>query len=142
MQDCGHTLDRSRIHSYPHLDESYLIALSVYSASGNPIYVPQSASPLCKGFRTQSSDLKSLCDTSCQPFLLNTLTAGKPSVFKCHAKIMSFAFPIEYLNEKAVVLGQGSFASYEDFRDCMDMVSAYGIDMITIKTPAAKNSSE
>jgi diguanylate cyclase (GGDEF)-like protein len=67
---------------------------------------------------------------------------GKPNVFKCHTKIMSFAFPVEYLNEKAVVLGQGSFASYEDFRDCMDMVSAYGIDMITIKTPLTFTSSK
>jgi diguanylate cyclase (GGDEF)-like protein len=124
------------------LSDTLGFALSVYSDTGKPIYVPQNAYPLCKGFRTQSSDLGSLCDASCQPFLLNTLTAGKPSVFKCHAKIMSFAFPVEYLNEKAVVLGQGSFASYEDFRDCMDMVSAFGIDMITIKTPLTFTSSK
>ncbi len=124
------------------LSDTLGFALSVYSDTGKPIYVSQSASPLCKGFRTQSSDIRSLCDTSCQPFLLNTLTMGKPSVFKCHAKIMSFAFPVEYLSEKAVVLGQGSFASYEDFRDCMDMVSAYGIDVITIKTPLTFTSSK
>ncbi len=124
------------------LSDTLGFALSVYSATGDPVYVPESANPLCKGFNSQSSDLKSLCDSSCRPFLLNTLSMGKPNVFKCHTKIMSFAFPIEYLNEKAVVLGQGSFASYEDFRDCMDMVSAYGIDMITIKTPLSFTSSK
>ncbi len=124
------------------LSDTLGFTLSVYSDAGDPVYVPESAYPLCKAFHSQSSDLKSLCDSSCRPFLMNTLAMGKPNVFKCHAKIMSFAFPVEYLNEKAVVLGQGSFASYEDFRDCMDMVSAYGIEMITIKTPLSFTSSK
>ncbi len=124
------------------LSDTLGFTLSVYSAAGDPIFVPESTYPLCQVFHSQSSNIKTLCDSSCRPFLLNTLTMGKPNVFKCHIKIMSFAFPIEYLDEKAVVLGQGSFASYEDFRDCMDMVSAYGIDMITIKTPLSFTSSK
>ena len=55
---------------------------------------------------------------------------------------MSFTLPIEYMGEKAVILGQGSFSSYEDFRDCMNRISAYGIDKVTIKTPLSFTNSQ
>jgi diguanylate cyclase (GGDEF)-like protein len=111
--------------------------LSMYSASGEAIYVPADANPLCKGFSSRSSELNALCRAACLPFIANTLKTGTPNIFKCYAKILSFAFPVEYQGEKAVVLGQGSFSSYEDFRDCMDLVSSHGIDLIAIKTPLA-----
>ncbi len=135
------TSDTWRDH-FEALSDTLGFTLSVYSDTGEPVFVPEGANPLCRSFHAVSTDLKSLCDASCRPFLMNTLAVGKPNVFKCHAKIMSFAFPIEYLDQKAIVLGQGSFSSYEDFRDCMDMVSAYGIDMITIKTPLSFTSSK
>jgi hypothetical protein len=73
---------------------------------------------------------------------MSTLKKGTPNIFKCYAKIMSFAFPIQYLDEKAVVLGQGSLSSYEDFRDFMALVSAHGIDKITVKTPLTFTTSK
>ncbi|MGE5173940.1 MAG: diguanylate cyclase [Betaproteobacteria bacterium] len=124
------------------LSDTLGFTLSVYSDAGKPIYVPDGAYPICTGFRSQSSDLKSRCDADCHPFILNTLTMGKPNVFKCYSKIVSFAFPIEYMGEKAVILGQGSFSSYEDFRDCMDLANAHGIDMVTIKTPLTFTSTK
>ncbi len=67
--------------------------------------------------------------------MMNTLTTGKPDVSKCYAKIMCFAIPIEYLGEKAVILGQGSFASYDDFRESMNVVAATGLDTFSITAP-------
>jgi len=124
------------------LSETLGFTLSLHSAAGEPIYVPQGDNLPCKGFPSQSAELKSLCDTVCRPFIVNTLEMGTPNIFKCHAKIMSFAFPIDFMDERAVVLGQGSFSSYEDFRDYMDLVSAYGVDMVTIKTPLNFTSSK
>jgi len=48
---------------------------------------------------------------------------------------MSFVLPIEYRGDKAVILGQGSFSSYEDFRECMNLVISRGLDAISITTP-------
>lgn len=66
---------------------------------------------------------------------MNTISKGKPDVYKCYAKIMSFALPIEYLDERAVVLGQGSFSSYEDFREGMTLFNSIGLDAISVTTP-------
>jgi diguanylate cyclase (GGDEF)-like protein len=71
---------------------------------------------------------------------MNTLATGKPDIFKCYAKIMCFALPISYMDEKAVILGQGSFSSYEDFRAFVDLVQTAGIDTISIRAPLSFTS--
>jgi hypothetical protein len=55
---------------------------------------------------------------------------------------MSFALPIEYMEEKAVILGQGSFASYEDFRACMNLMSSFGIDTVSVRMPLTFTSPQ
>ena len=117
------------------LSDSLGFSLTIYSPTGRPLFVPPIAHPLCRRFRASSPSLEAQCKTHCYPLMMNTLATGKPEVFKCYANIMSFALPIEYLGEKAVILGQGSFASYEDFRACMDLVAADGLDAISITTP-------
>ena len=124
------------------LSDTLGFTLSIYSATGKPIYIPEGAYPLCKEFRTLSPDFQSQCEASCLPFIKNTLKLGKPNVFKCYAKIMSFAIPVEYMAEKAVILGQGSFSSYDDFRECMDIVNSFGINTIAIKAPLTFTSSK
>ena len=74
--------------------------------------------------------------------MMNSISKGKPDVYKCYAKIMTFALPIQYLDERAVVLGQGSFSSYEDFRECMNLLSTIGLDDISITTPLTFTSVE
>ncbi len=67
------------------LSDTLGFTLSMYADAGKPIFVPKGAYPICNSFRSQSSDLKSRCDQHCHPFILNTLTTGKPHVFKCYA---------------------------------------------------------
>ena len=74
---------------------------------------------------------------------MNTLVTGKPDIFKCYAKVMCFALPISYMNEKAVILGQGSFSSYEDFRESVNQVQAVpGLDTISVKAPLTFTNSQ
>jgi len=115
--------------------ESFGFSLSVFSQSGKPIFVPIGTTPPCQEFCVSSPEFKSKCDAYCHPLVMNTLATGKPNVFKCYAKIMCFALPISYMNEKAVILGQGSFSSYEDFRECVNLVQAAGLDTISVKAP-------
>ena len=117
------------------LSDTLGFTLSIYSETGKPIYVPEGAYSLCKKFRELSPDFQSQCETSCQPIMISTLQTGMPNVFKCYAKVISFALPVEYMDEKAVILGQDSFSSYEDFRECMDLLNSFGIEPISIKAP-------
>lgn len=116
-------------------------SLSLYSQTGQPIFVPQDAYPFCRGFRSSSPAFNAQCESFCHSSLMSTLSTGKPDVFKCYAGIMSFALPIEYLDEKAVILGQGSFSSYEDFRACMHLMNTAGLEMISVTAPLTFTSS-
>ena len=124
------------------LSDSLGFSLSIYSQTGTKLFAPLRAHPLCRGFRSSSSELTSQCKSYCHPFMMNTISKGKPEVYKCYAKIMTFALPIKYMDERAVVLGQGSFSSYEDFRECMNLLSAIGLDTISITTPLTFTSVE
>jgi len=73
---------------------------------------------------------------------MNALATGKPDVFKCYAGIMSYALPIEYREDKAVILGQGSFSSYEDLRNCMDLVASDDLDAFSVTAPLLFTSHE
>jgi diguanylate cyclase (GGDEF)-like protein len=117
------------------LSDSLGFSLSIYSSAGMPIFTSPRTHPLCRGVRSSSQEFKTRCESYCHPFIMNTISTGKPDVYKCYAKIMSFALPIEYMNERAVVLGQGSFSSYEDFRECMSLLNSIGLDTISITTP-------
>jgi diguanylate cyclase (GGDEF)-like protein len=116
------------------LADSLGFSLSVYSPSGKPILPPDPAH-LCQRIGSASSEFKSQCATHCLPFALKALSAGKPGIGKCYAKIMCFALPIQYLQEKAVILGQGSFSSYDDFRESMNLMTTAGVDSISVKVP-------
>jgi diguanylate cyclase (GGDEF)-like protein len=124
------------------LSDSLGFSLSIYSQTGAKLFAPLRTHPLCRGFRLSSQELKSRCKSYCYPFMMNTIEKGKPDVYKCYAKIMTFALPIKYMEERAVVLGQGSFSSYEDFRECMNLLSAMGLDTISITTPLTFTSVE
>ncbi|HEY6009957.1 MAG TPA: diguanylate cyclase [Nitrospirota bacterium] len=124
------------------LSDTLGFSLSIYSQTGEPIFVSQEPFPLCRGIRSSSDAFSARCASYCHRSMMETLSTGKRAIFKCYAKIMSFAFPIEYLGDKAVILGQGSFSSYEDFREFMNLINTDGLEMPTIPTPLVFTSSE
>ena len=117
------------------LSDSFGFSLNVYSQTGSSLFVPQTNSSPCRYFRSSSTGRESPCKSHCHPRMISALSTGKPDVFKCYAKLMSFVLPIEYRGGKAVILGQGSFSSYEDFRASMNLVTSRGLDAISITTP-------
>jgi len=118
------------------LSDTLGFSLSMYAPSGKSIFVPRGGTlPLCRNFRSSSSEFRSQCDSYCHPIMMKTLQTGKPDVFKCYAGIVSFSLPIDYMNEKTIILGQGSFSSYEDFRQSMNLVNSADLDTISISTP-------
>ncbi len=122
------------------LSESLGFSLSVYSQKGTLIFAPPGPFPLCPEFRSATSSFTSYCDAECLTLALNTLSTNKPDVFSCFAKIVSFAVPIEHLGDRAVILGQGSFSSYRDFREFINTVSNVDFDTISIPVPTSFTS--
>lgn len=124
------------------LSESLGFPLRIYSQSGALIFAPPGPAPLCPAFRSPSSPFASRHVAECQPLAMNTLSTKKPDIFKCSANIMSFALPIEYMDEKAVIFGQGSFSSYQDFREYLNIVNAEELETISLPAPTSFTSFE
>jgi len=122
--------------------ENFGFSLSIYSLTGKPVHASSRTASLCRGFCSSSLEFKSRCETHCLSFVMNTISTGKPDIFKCYSRIMCFVFPIRYLDEKAVVLGKGSFSSYEDFRECMNLAQDAGLDAISVTAPLSFTSHE
>jgi len=117
------------------LSDSLGFSLSIYSQTRQLLFASPGALPLCRAFQKSAPALKDQCKSYCDPLMTKPLLTGKPEIYKCYAKIVCFSLPIEYMHEKAIILGQGSFSSYEDFRECMNLVSIAGLDTISIPTP-------
>ncbi len=49
--------------------------------------------------------------------------------------MINFVAPIEYMNEKAVILGHGAFSSYKDYRDYVNIMRSRENHMTTITVP-------
>ena len=122
------------------LSESHGFSLSVYSQTGTLIFAPPGPFPLCPEFRSAASSFTSHCDAQCLTHTLNTLLTNKPDVFSCFAKIVCFAVPVEHLGDRAVILGQGSYSSYRDFREFIYSVSNVDLDTISIPIPTSFTS--
>ena len=116
------------------LSDALGFALSIYSESGNPIFVPEGSDPLRKAFRSISPEFSAQGEKH-HFVIAETIRSGKPRLFKSYVKIMGFAVPIEYMGEKAVILGQGSFANYDDFRESMNLMSSFGMDTVSLRMP-------
>ena len=116
------------------LSDTTGFTLSLYSAEGGLIFSTAEQNPPCGGLLS-SPYFKSQCDASCRAPLADVIQQGKPRVYKCYAKIVSFALPVEYLSEKAVILGQGSFATYQDFREFTNYLSASEIADLSVTAP-------
>ena len=111
--------------------------LTICNEAGNDVFVPEGAEPLCRRFRSASSELEVHCENYCRPIIKRTIASGKPSLFKCHVKIVCFTLPINYMGEKAVIFGRGSFASYDDFRDCISRMNSLDVDPVRLGMPLA-----
>jgi diguanylate cyclase (GGDEF)-like protein len=91
-------------------------SLSVYSQKGRLIYATPAVHPLCEAI--QAASISSLpCGPQCRNARTIMLKENRSRIFKCGTNIVNFTLPVENEHVKVVVLGQGSFADYDDLRD-------------------------
>lgn len=109
-------------------------ALSVYSSSGSPLWDGASPYPECG--RLQAFSACPLArDTGCYSEMMDTLAKGTPRVFTCYGKMTSFAVPIEYMDEKAVIFGHGAFSSRDHYREHLNLLGFRDPDAVNIPEP-------
>ena len=83
-----------------------------------------------------SAGLDSLsCPDSCNKLMFESLPLNKPVIYKCKAKLINFALPVERFNEKAFIVGRGGFASYEDLLEFLKIVKDNNLPPIPVAMP-------
>jgi diguanylate cyclase (GGDEF)-like protein len=122
------------------LSESLGFSLSIFSRDGKMLYCPRHTASFCHRLRSSAPGLITSCDTHCGPFRENALATGKSEVFKCYLKVVSFVVPLRNKGEHAVILGQGSFSSLEDFHECRKLLHAAGLDVNSMSAPTGFTS--
>lgn len=109
--------------------------LSVYSSTGRLIAVPDSPFPPCNELHAVSSECGSPSETNCYAAIMSAMIKRTPRIFTCSAKMINFVAPIEYMNEKAVILGYGAFSSYKDYHDYVNIMRSRENHVTTITAP-------
>ncbi|MBI1811291.1 MAG: diguanylate cyclase [Nitrospirae bacterium] len=115
--------------------------LRIYSEDGNPIFSTEEYCPMCRGLLS-APDFRSKCDTYCHNTMMEAFSKCHPITYKCYAKIMSFAFPVEYMGDKVVILGQGSFPTYGDFREFIKHLSFSKVEIFPVTGPLKFTTAE
>lgn len=114
------TAPRWRDH-FATLSRALGFSLGVYTEQQSTLMPLAGEAPLCaplmgaRGFQLE-------CNTSCRSRALDVLRTRKPRWFACSARVMSFALPVSYLSDRAVIIGRGSFGSYADYRVYLDLL--------------------
>lgn len=75
------------------------------------------------------------CPDSCKKMMFSSLTLNEPVIYNCDLKIMNFSVPVNFLNEKAIIVGRNGFASYEDFLAFLGITKERNIKKIPFATP-------
>ncbi|MBI4688129.1 MAG: diguanylate cyclase [Nitrospirae bacterium] len=101
------------IHS---LERAIGLPISIYDEKATLLMPALSPSPLCN-----TASPSSLCGKECAEFynklIWDSVTSKEPVISQCQSKITSVAIPIDYKEEKAVIVCTIGFSSYEDFTE-------------------------
>lgn len=106
--------------------------LSIYDENGT-LLLTTKENPICKLIKSATHSSMD-CPNSCERFMFEPIKLNEPTTYKCYAKIMNFSVPINYLNEKAVIVGRDNFASYEDFLEFLRTARDSALQEIPITT--------
>lgn len=106
--------------------------LSIYDENGISLLTTKE-NPICRLIKSAMHSSMH-CPDSCERFMLEPLKLNEPTTYKCYSKITNFSVPINYLKEKAVIVGRDSFTSYEDFLEFLRIAKDSGLQEIPITT--------
>ena len=102
------------------LSDAVGFSLSVFSETGKPLFSTAIPQTPCRVLL--STPHKGHCEADCNRLIAKAIARRRPVLSKCYARTVCFALPVEYASEKVVIVGRGSFASYNDFRTFLNLV--------------------
>lgn len=105
---------------------------SIYDENGI-LFFATNENPVCTLIKSASHGSVE-CPDSCNRLMFESLTLNEPITYGCYSKIINFSVPTNFLKEKAVIVGRGNFASYEDFLEFLRIAKDRGIHEIPITT--------
>jgi len=111
------------------LSKTFDIELCGYNVNGVELFLANEQ-PFCKYSRSvQSASLN--CPHSCH----SELRSDEQKIFKCHAGITFFSFPVGRFSEKVFIVGRTGFAAYDDFLDFLKAVRENNLPVLPITAP-------
>jgi diguanylate cyclase (GGDEF)-like protein len=109
------------------------VEFDIYNDNNERIFLSDEP-PLCKFIRT--SDPESItCPDACNKEIFNSLKINEPLIYKCRASLVNFAFLVERFGEKAIIIGRGGFAEYDDLLDFMKFTRDNNLTRIPAPLP-------
>jgi diguanylate cyclase (GGDEF)-like protein len=103
------------------LSQALGFSLGLYSDRYSPLLPLAGKPPFCRSMMEAGGSMGE-CETGCRERAMRALTSAMPRWYACSARVMSFALPVSYRGERAVIVGQGSFPSFEDYCVYLDML--------------------
>ena len=107
--------------------------LSFYDEKGSLLFCANE-NPVCEAIRLSGHD-SIKCPDSCMKYIIPRHRSNEPAIFTCDAKITGFSAVVEYLKEKAIIVGRNGFASYENYLKFQKIVKDNNIQGISITQP-------
>jgi len=106
--------------------------LSIYDENGNHILTTKE-NPICRLFKSELPNFNE-CPGSCKKPMFEPLRLNEPITYKCYSKVINFSIPLNYLKEKAVLVGRNGFTSYEDFLEFLKIAKKTGLKELPVTT--------
>jgi diguanylate cyclase (GGDEF)-like protein len=108
-------------------------AFNIYDENG-ALFLNTGENQICKLIRS-SAPGSTECPDSCKKMMFGPLTLNEPATYKCGFRVINFSVPVNFLNEKAIIVGRYGFVSYEDFLAFMEIAKDRGIQKIQLAMP-------
>ncbi|MBI5049355.1 MAG: diguanylate cyclase [Nitrospirae bacterium] len=105
----------------------------VYDESVTPLFITKE-NPICNSMKSNIHG-STECTAFCNKLILESLKLNEPLIYKCYLKIINFSVPVEYMGEKAAIVGRGGHSSYEDFAAFLKIAHDMNIQNIPITAP-------
>ncbi len=107
--------------------------LSVYDEAGVELFATKET-PFCKYIKEAQLDELN-CADFCKKLIIDSLEADEPVTFKCRASLINFVLPVEHFGKRALIVGRGGFAEYDDLIEFLEIVKDNKLPGIPVTIP-------
>ena len=105
----------------------------IYNENGEQMFITREP-VFCEFVKTARLE-NMTCPDTCNKSIFESVNTNEPVIYKCRAGVVNFAFPIERFGEKAVIIGRGGVASYDDLLEFIEFARDNNLPKIPVSMP-------